>query len=115
MRYFPRYDTTRDSDGSRQDRGRCEAVDVIVADNHDPLAVADCLDGASNGAVEIRQSGWIKNVAPFWIEKAGSQCRRVPSPCDQYSSRYGMDPKLIDQMTAVYAGSVSELPTELAW
>jgi hypothetical protein len=26
-----------------------------------------------------------------------------------------MDPKLIDQMTAVVAGSVSELPADFAW
>jgi hypothetical protein len=81
VRYAPRHGATGKPDRGRQDSGRGDTVDVIVADDHDPLAIANCMDDATNRTVKVGQLGRIEDVVPAWIEKAGRHGCRGPTPC----------------------------------
>ena len=110
MRYFPRGLAADDSDGVRENRGRHHAIDVVIPENHDPLAVANRLECSGNRALEVRQLRGIEDVVPR--SDQGSDLPRpacyIPVPPNL--GRRGMNAQCLRQAATVLGCRITKLP-----
>ena len=112
MRYFPRGLAADDSDGVRENRGCHHAIDVVIAENHDPLAVANRLNCSGNRALDVRQLRRIEDVVPGRIEEAICRGRRATSPRRQHPGRRGMNAQCLRQAATVLGCRTTKLPDD---